>query len=112
MSIIHRQHLLLSNQWVNWGETSQKASPEFLASFWDPCRILVFMATKRKKSFSNNFVEMVLGWPFIRFLQAIMIGKTTWPPGARAFLPYMATLYSGNLKHLLRKCKGDFQIIL
>ena len=62
------------------------------SKFWDSCRILVSMATKRKKlknspspklvgRFSNNFVEMFLGWPSIRFLQAMLIGQKTWPPG-------------------------------
>ena len=37
--------------------------------------------TKVSGRFSNNFVEMFLGWPSIRFLQAMLIGQKTWPPG-------------------------------
>ena len=122
-----RQLLLLSNQWVNWDETSQKASSQWphQISFilWDPRRIMVSMATKGKKlqnssspklvgRFSNNVVEMFLRWPSIRFLQAMLIGQKTWPPGGgRGYFALYG--YSENLKNLiLRKCLADFQIIL
>ena len=125
-SSVMRQLLLLSNQWVNWDETSQKASSHdltrFPSIFWDPCRILVFMATKWKKlqnssspklvgRFSNNLVEMFLGWPSIRFLQAMLIGQKTWPPGGQGYFALYG--YSEKFKNLLlRKCQADFQIIL
>ena len=48
-----RQRLLLSNQWVNWDETSQKAfsqwPPRIPSNYWDPWRILLSTATKRKQ---------------------------------------------------------------
>ena len=66
----------------------------FPSNLWDPCRILVSMATKWTNlqnssppklvdRFSNNYVEMFLGWPSIRFLQAMLIGWKLWPPGGR-----------------------------
>ena len=69
----------------------------FPSNFWDPCRILVSMSTKWKKlqnssspklvgRFSNNFVEMFLGWPSIRFLKTKLIGLKLWPSGGRAFI--------------------------
>ena len=36
--------------------------------------------------FSNNFVEMFLGWPSIRFLQAKLIRRKLWPPGGGAYI--------------------------
>ena len=59
---------------------------------------LVWLYWKLKKSFppkvfgqfSNNFVEVFLGRPSIRFLQARLIGWRTWTPGGGAILPYMA----------------------
>ena len=44
--------------------------------------------------FSKKIVE-ILGWPSIRFLQAMLIGTKTWPPVAGCFALYG---YSGNLK--------------
>ena len=32
--------------------------------------------------FSNHFVEIFLGWPYINFLQVMLIGHKTWSPGA------------------------------
>ena len=89
-----RQLLLLSNQWVNWDETLSMTSPEFLPSFWNPCIILVSMATKQK-----NFKILLLPncLADIRFLQVMYIDLYG---------------YSENLKNLLRKCQTDFQIIL
>ena len=150
-SCVVRQLLLLSNQWVNWDETSQKASSQWphqisfkfvrsmqnsgfhgnemkkkifwLADFqitlflgWPSIRFLqdcwlvekhgrdggrgyfaLYGYSENLKSsppklsgwFSNNFVEMFLKWPTIRFLQAMLIGWKTWPPVGRAILPYM-----------------------
>ena len=94
----------------------------FPSNFWDPCRILVSMATKWKKlqnssspklvgRFSNNLVEMFLGWPSIRFLQAMLIGRKPWPPGGQGYFALYG--YSDKFKNLLlRKCQADFQIIL
>ena len=36
--------------------------------------------------FSNNFVEMFLGWPSIRFLQAMLIGRKLCPPRGGAYM--------------------------
>ena len=94
----------------------------FPSNFWDPCKILVSMATKWKKlknssspklvgRFSNNFVERFLGWPSVRFLQAMLIGRKTWPPGGRGYFSLYG--YSENLKNLLLpNWLADFQIIL
>ena len=58
--------------------------------------ILPYMAIMKSSppkafgQFSNNFVEMFLWWPSIRFLQAMLIGQKIWPPGGGAvwrFLP-------------------------
>ena len=36
--------------------------------------------------FSNIFVEILLGLPSIRFLQAMLIGQKLWPPGGGAYM--------------------------
>ena len=48
--------------------------------------------------FSNKFVEMFLGWPSIRFLQTMLIGKKTWPPGGHGYFALYG--YSENLNSL------------
>ena len=93
-SCVVRQLLLLSG---SIGMKLHRKHPlndltRFPSIFLDPCRILVSMAMKWKKlqnsyspklvgRFSTNFVEMFLGWPSVRFLQAMLIGRKTWPPG-------------------------------
>ena len=37
--------------------------------------------------FSNNFLEIFLGWPSIKFLQAMLIGQKRWSPGGGAYMP-------------------------
>ena len=84
------QLLLLSNQWVNWDETSQKASSQWphqiSFKFLRSMQNSGFHGNEMKKlqnssspklfgRFSNNFVKMFLGWPSIRFLQAMLIGR-------------------------------------
>ena len=63
--------------------------------------------------FSNKFVEnlMFLGGPFIRFLQAMLIGRKTWPSGSWAVLPYMAIVNKFE-KQTLQKNLAAFQRIL
>ena len=69
---------------------------------------------KVSSRFSNNFVEMCLGWLSIRFLQAMLIGRKTWPPGGRegvgAILPYISIVKT--LKIFFSESVVDFQIIL
>ena len=36
--------------------------------------------------FKNKFVGMFLGWPYIRLLQAMLIGRKTWPPRREGLL--------------------------
>ena len=43
------------------------------SNFWYPGRILISMATNRKK----------IGWPSIRFFQVIFIGRKLWPSRAK-----------------------------
>ena len=75
-------------------------SPDFLkiigihAAFWFPWQwneknFKILLLPNWFVDFSNNFVEMFLGWPSIRYLQAILNGQKTWLPGGRDILPYM-----------------------
>jgi hypothetical protein len=34
--------------------------------------------------FESDFAEIFLGWPSTKFLERILIGKKTWPPGCVA----------------------------
>ena len=40
--------------------------------------------------FSNNFVEMFIRWPSIRFLQAMLIGQKNMAARGRGYFAYMA----------------------
>ena len=54
---------------------------------------------------------MFLWWPSTKIVQAIWIHQKTWPPGGRAYFPYI--IYIENFKNLLvRNHWTDFNIIL
>ena len=46
--------------------------------------------------FSNNFVEIFLGWPSIRFPQAMLIGRKLWQPGGGAYMAKVKKMKSGE----------------
>ena len=61
--------------------------------------------------FPYNFAEMFLWWLSTKIVQAIWIRQKTWPPGGRAYFPYI--IYIENFKNLLvRNHWTDFNIIL
>ena len=54
---------------------------------------------------------MFLWWPSTKIIQPIWIHQKTWPPGGRAYFPYI--IYIENFKNLLvRNHWTDFNIIL
>ena len=54
---------------------------------------------------------MFLWWPSTKIVQAIWIRQKTWPPGGRAYFPYI--IYIEKFKNLLvRNHWTDFNIIL
>ena len=117
-----RQLFLLSNQWVNWDETSQKASSQWPhqnsfkffgihAEFWFPWqqnikKLWNSSSPKLVGRFTNNFVEMFLGWPSIWFLQAMLIGRKNMAATGRGYFALYG--YSENLKNILLKVWGRF----
>ena len=61
--------------------------------------------------FQYNFAEMFLWLSFTKIVQAIWIREKTWPPGGRAYFPYI--IYIEKFKNLLvRNHWTDFNIIL
>ena len=56
--------------------------------------------------FSNNFVEMFIRWPSIRFLQAMLIGRKTWPPEGWGYFAFYG--YNENLKYPLLRFWNNF----
>ena len=50
----------------------------------------IFTSESFRPIFKNFLVEVFLGWPSIRFLQAMLIAQKLWPPEGSAILPYMA----------------------
>ena len=79
----------------------------------------IYLYRKLKKSscpkpldrFQYNFAEMFLWWSSTKIVQDIWIRQKTWPPGGRAYFPYI--IYIENFKNLLvRNHWTDFNIIL
>ena len=61
--------------------------------------------------FQYNFAEMFLWLSSTKIVQAIWIREKTWPPGGRAYFPYI--IYIEKFKNLLvRNHWTDFNIIL
>ena len=61
--------------------------------------------------FQYNFAEMFLWLSSTKIVQAISIRQKTWPPGGRAYFPYI--IYIEKFKNLLvRNHWTDFNIIL
>ena len=60
--------------------------------------------------FPYNFAEMFFWWSSTKIVQAVWICQKTWPPGGRAYFPYIC-IYIENFKNLLcRNQYTDFNI--
>ena len=53
---------------------------------------------------------MFLWWPSTKIVEAIMIHQKVWPPGGKAYFPYMS-IYETSKKLFIRKYWTDFSII-
>ena len=60
--------------------------------------------------FPYNFAEMFFWWSSTKIVQAVWICQKTWPPGGRAYFPFLC-IYIENFKNLLgRNQWTDFNI--